>query len=73
MALEVKHDGSGARDIKENCCACYAKTSYWYTPKDVALCKICAAGKTHDEIPSKQEWCDAVALKFPHLSSRTSI
>ena len=45
------HDGD-----REHCCFCKTPTSYWYAPKDVAVCLKCA--KTHKaaEVPSKEEW-----------------
>ena len=64
MSLKVKHDGSGPKDTMENCCMCYTKTRFWYTPKDVALCKICAATAEIEQIPDKVDWCNAVRDKF---------
>lgn len=67
MALEVDDMGQGLHDIKEHCCICYARTLYWYLPKDVSLCQRCAESATVDQIPNKSEWLNAVGEKFPHL------
>ena len=57
MALIVTHDGGSPGDTREHCCICRAKTNYWYTPKDVALCPDCAKTTHLAQVPTKAEWC----------------
>lgn len=56
--LPIVHDGSQPNQPRERCCMCREFTSYWYTPKDVALCPSCAEKTLLRELPSKREWCE---------------
>lgn len=40
----------------EHCCKCERETAYWYTPKDVPLCRECAVGLEDADIPTKAQW-----------------
>jgi hypothetical protein len=40
----------------ERCCLCRERTPFWFTPKDVALCRPCAKTATADKLPTKEEW-----------------
>ena len=40
----------------EHCCLCRERTHFWYTPKDVALCRPCAKTATETALPTKEEW-----------------
>lgn len=44
------------RFTPETCCFCKQPTRFWYTPKDVACCPICAQIHSPEEVPSKEEW-----------------
>lgn len=50
----------------EHCCFCFAPTPFWHTRKDVAVCEECAPVHDPRDVPSKPEWCDAVAA---HLAA----
>lgn len=56
MAIEVTHDGEPEWSPAESCAFCTRPTRYWFTPKDVAVCLICAKYHEADEVPSKKEW-----------------
>ena len=62
--IEVTHDGEPGWEVAEKCCFCNTPTRYWYTIKDVAVCQSCAQVKSHQEVPSKRDWCNANRL--PH-------
>lgn len=73
MALKVTHDGEAPGQVRENCCVCRAKTNYWYTPMDVALCETCAKTAKRSELPTKAEWCakeDAIFKQKTHTHWR---
>jgi len=50
------------KEAVEHCCFCRAKTSYWYTPRDVACCQLCAAYALAKDIPTKKEWMRKEAI-----------
>jgi len=55
--LQVTKEPRGlARMGLERCCLCREHTPFWYTPKDVALCRPCAKTATADRLPTKEEW-----------------
>lgn len=56
----------------EPCCFCGEGARTWYKPKDVAVCTFCAETRDPSEVPTKTEWCDAVArsLKDGHISAK---
>ena len=64
MALKVVQSPmyEDLRD-RENCCICFVLTSYWYTPKDVALCPDCAKHTRRADVPTKDEWFKWVELR----------
>jgi len=46
------------------CCAfCNEPTPYWYEPKDVAVCPICAEKVEDADVPSKMDWFKRRNLK----------
>lgn len=40
----------------ERCAFCWRRTAYWFEPKDVAVCPICARTVKAKDVPSKAEW-----------------
>ena len=64
----VAHDGE--KLAMERCCFCWKRTNYWYSPKDVAVCRSCA--KTHkvSEVPAKRDWIKECLSKYPSLVAR---
>jgi hypothetical protein len=56
MAIEVTHDGEREWQPGEPCAFCSRPTRYWFTPKDVAVCLICALAHEAADVPSKKEW-----------------
>ena len=56
MNLKVTHDGERPGEVRERCCMCRAHTNYWYAPKDVALCQVCAKTTDRASLPTKAEW-----------------
>ena len=58
--IEVEHEPiEDLRDLVaiERCCFCRKPTRYWYLPKDVACCRVCAIRADHKDIPTKRKWC----------------
>ena len=41
----------------ENCCFCRKPTAFWYVKKDVAVCLLCAATASPEDVPDKRTWC----------------
>jgi hypothetical protein len=69
--IKVTEEPDEDWDVRENCCFCFGATRFWYEPKDVAVCPACAEGRAPEEVPSKENWCNAVTEKFyPHKYSR---
>ena len=58
--LEVEHEPDDYPLPYEHCCKCGMPTPYWYTKKDVALCRPCAEKYTERDIPSKNQWIASV-------------
>lgn len=58
MPVNVEKEIDTWFNCVEHCCICRAKTRFWFTKKDVALCKSCAEKVDEKDIPSKQEWCE---------------
>lgn len=54
----------------ERCCVCDVPTKFWYTPKDVALCKPCAANAQEADLPAKPEWMADQRRRHPPLVAR---
>lgn len=50
-------------NTKEHCCFCYKPTTFWYKKKDVAVCDVCAEFSEPGDVPSKEDWCAAVAAR----------
>lgn len=69
IAIEKEPDTAPFR-TREHCCFCFKATSFWHTPKDVAVCPTCAFVHDEAEVPSKAVWCDSVAARFPDLRRR---
>lgn len=63
--IAVKEEPESLGPPYENCCFCYKETHYWYVKKDVAVCPECAVVRKVAEVPSKDDWCEAVRKKFP--------
>jgi hypothetical protein len=58
--LKVTLEPAGLRSIpQERCCFCREATPYWYTPKDVAMCRPCANKAKRSQVPTKVAWCTA--------------
>lgn len=57
----------------EPCCFCGKRTKMWYAPKDVAVCKSCARVHTPGEVPSKEEWCAAVASRETRVALQRGV
>ena len=68
VAIEKEADEAPFR-TREHCCFCFKATSYWHTPKDVAVCPVCAEVHEDTDVPTKKDWCKSVREKFPHLVS----
>ncbi len=43
---------------REHCAFCWAPTTFWFEPKDVAVCRWCAAKVRASDVPTKAEWWD---------------
>lgn len=41
----------------EHCAICRQKTKFWYEPKDVACCTVCALQVDAEDLPTKEQWC----------------
>lgn len=56
--LTVTPEPSGLEPFGiERCCVCDTRTTFWYTPKDVALCPTCAETADATALPTKAQWC----------------
>lgn len=47
----------GIPETFEKCCFCWKSTRFWYAPKDVAVCELCASASDPDDVPDKETWC----------------
>lgn len=55
--IEVSLEPNDFRSfVAENCCLCGNPTRYWYVPKDVACCQLCAKKACPDDVPDKTTW-----------------
>lgn len=50
----------------ENCCVCFEPTQFWFVTNDVPLCPACARKIKAKHIPTKDQWCEAVARRETH-------
>jgi hypothetical protein len=53
--VKVKREPKGMGPF-ERCCICREPTPFWYTPKDVALCRACARTAKVKDLPDKAAW-----------------
>lgn len=74
MTVRVTHepDVPVVQCCLEQCCRCFQPTPYWYTPFDVALCQMCAALVTAEQLPTKRQWCDEVSRR-DYIDGKMSI
>lgn len=64
MAIEVTQEPPSS-EPSERCCFCWQRTRFWYEPKDVAVCPICAEASNPDDVPAKVAWCEEHARRYP--------
>lgn len=58
--IAVEHEPDGYPSSLEHCCFCGKPTPYWHIPKDVAVCKPCAATHAVAQVPDKAVWFEMV-------------
>ena len=69
MPIPVSHEGEDMGGPPyEHCYFCDTPTPFWFTVKDVACCKDCAASHKPGDIKSKSEWFRLEVLR--HGSER---
>jgi PAS domain-containing protein len=61
--IKIIHDELPDECPGENCCVCFEPTHLWYIRKDVPLCCKCARKIKAKDIPTKDQWCEAVAKR----------
>lgn len=54
--IEVVREPEAFGGPVERCAFCWRRTSYWFEPKDVAVCRACAQKVKARDVPSKAEW-----------------
>lgn len=55
--IEVTKDPDELNEFgTEHCCFCRRPTRYWFTPKDVPVCRACAPHANEKDVPSKKTW-----------------
>jgi uncharacterized UBP type Zn finger protein len=68
ISIEKEPDTAPFR-TREHCCFCFKATSFWHTPKDVAVCLECADVYEDQDVPTKSAWCNSVVTRYPHLKT----
>lgn len=64
VMIKVTHEPAEFKGVlRENCFRCGDPTPFWYTPKDVPCCGICAEALYPDDVPSKADYLKANRLK----------
>lgn len=56
IAQEPKDLTQAMGSMVERCCFCDQPTAFWHLPKDVAVCKTCAASHAVAQVPDKEIW-----------------
>jgi PAS domain-containing protein len=64
--IKIIHDELPDECPGENCCVCFEPTHLWYLKNDVPLCCECARRIKAKHIPTKDQWCEAVAKRETH-------
>lgn len=62
MAIKVRREALGTTEgsgVVEDCCVCGRPTTFWFVPKDVAVCSECARSVEPADLPTKEEWCSS--------------
>jgi len=56
MAIDVTHEPDDWGVALEHCAFCWKTTHYWFTAKDVAVCRACAEQVNAEDVPTKLAW-----------------
>lgn len=64
--VKITHDELPEEGAGENCAVCFEATQFWYVKNDVPLCPACARKIRTTQIPTKSQWCEAVAQRETH-------